>query len=167
MSARATVTRDDLDIARRVRDFVAAGFREVGVSPTRTGPDPRIVLVGDDWAEYLRCLVAAAEAEIVRLRRDGTRGGWLFANLGTVMTEIHRGTARPLPCGAAYGYLSVDVDGAYSTCHRTVGDPRFQVGAPAAPSEAARSPEACCWRSPLARCSTCAGRTTCCGGSPR
>jgi uncharacterized protein len=32
----------------------------------------------------------------------------------------------------------VDVDGAYSTCHRTVGDPRFQVGAPAAPSEAAR-----------------------------
>jgi uncharacterized protein len=138
VSARATVTRDDLDIARRVRDLEAAGFREVGVSPARTGPDPRIVLVGDDWAEYLRRLVAAAEAEIVRLRRDGTRGGWLFANLGTAMAEIHRGTARPLPCGAAYGYLSVDVDGAYSTCHRTVGDPRFQVGAPAAPSEAAR-----------------------------
>lgn len=138
VSARATVTRDDLDIARRVRDLAAAGFREVGVSPARTGPDPRVLLVGEDWAEYLRGLVAAAEAEIVRLRRDGTRGGWLFSNLGTAMTEIHRGTARPLPCGAAYGYLSVDVDGAYSTCHRTVGDPRFLVGAPAAPSAPAR-----------------------------
>lgn len=138
VSARATVTRDDLDIARRVRDLAVAGFREVGVSPARTGPDPRIVLAGADWAQYLAGLIAAAEAEIVRLRRDGTRGGWLFANLGTAMTEIHRGTVRPLPCGAAYGYLSVDVDGGYSTCHRTVGDPRFRVGGPAGPSASAR-----------------------------
>lgn len=138
VSARATVTRDDLDVARRVSDLAAAGFREVGVSPARTGPDPGVVLVGDDWAEYLGGLVAAAEAEIVRLRRDGARRRWLFSNLGTAMTEIHRGTARPLPCGAAYGYLSVDVDGAYSTCHRTVGDPRFRVGDPAAPSDDAR-----------------------------
>jgi uncharacterized protein len=138
VSARATITRDDLDIARRVDDLAAAGFREVGVSPARTGPDPRIVLTGADWAQYLHGLLAAAETEIVRLSRDGTRGGWLFSNLGTAMTEIHRGSARPLPCGAGYGYLSVDVDGAYSTCHRSVGDPRFRVGEPAAPSPDAR-----------------------------
>jgi uncharacterized protein len=138
VSARATITRDDLDIVRRVGDLAAVGFREVGVSPARTGPDPGVLLAGDDWAAYLHGLVTAAEAEIARLRRDGTRGGWLLSNLGTAMTEIHRGTARPLPCGAAYGYLSVDVDGAYSTCHRTVGDPRFRVGDPAAPSEDAR-----------------------------
>lgn len=137
LSARATVTRDDLDVAARVRDLAAAGFRSVGVSPARTGPDPADVLAPGDWAGYLRGLVDAAEAEIARLRAAPPPRRWLFANLGTALTEIHRGTARPLPCGAAYGYLSVDVDGTWSTCHRTVGDPRFQVGS-GAPSEAAR-----------------------------
>lgn len=138
LSARATVTRDDLDIPARVAALAAVGFDDIGVSPARTGPDPALLLRGGDWARYLDGLIAAAEEELDRLHRQGPGRGWRFSNLGTALREIHRGTARPLPCGAGYGYVSVDVDGAYATCHRTVGDTRFRVGAPAALDDDAR-----------------------------
>ncbi|HTJ73997.1 MAG TPA: radical SAM protein [Acidimicrobiales bacterium] len=138
VSARATVTRDDLDVARRVADIAAAGFGEIGVSPARTGPDPSVVLRGPDWAKYLDGLVGAAEAELDRLRREGPSWGFQFSNLGNALGEIHRGTCRPLPCGSAYGYLSVDVDGNYATCHRTVGEDRFRMGAIGDLDDAAR-----------------------------
>lgn len=138
LSARATVTRDDLDIPARVAALAAVGFVDIGLSPARTGPDPALLLRGSDWARYLDGLIAAAEAELIRLREQGPGRGWLLSNLGTALREIHRGTARPLPCGAGYGYVSVDVDGAYATCHRTVGDARFRVGAPATLDDDAR-----------------------------
>jgi uncharacterized protein len=126
--ARATVTRDDLDIAGIVRDLTSAGFTEVGVSPVRTGPDPALTVSGRDWDRYLKGLIEAAHVEIARLRQRTPLCEWQFGNLKHAMMEIHRGSARPLPCGAGYGYLSVDADGRYATCHRTVGDDRFSVG---------------------------------------
>jgi uncharacterized protein len=139
VSARATITRDDLDVAGAVNELLAAGFTEVGVSPVRTGPDPALVLSGTDWATYLAAMIDAAQQETARLERDGAQHGWRFANFGNALAEIHRGTARPLPCGAGYGYLSVDVDGRYATCHRTVGDPRFDLGAIGSRSDDARA----------------------------
>ncbi len=139
VSARATITRDDLDVAGIVGDITAAGFAEAGVSPARTGPNPAVLLAGSDWQRYLEGLIAAARAEISRLRAHGPSGGWRFGNLGQAMAEIHRGTCRPLPCGAAYGYVSVDVDGRYATCHRTVGDARFALGELGALSGEARA----------------------------
>lgn len=136
--ARATVTRDDLDVRGRVEALTDAGFPEVGVSPARTGPDPSLLLRSDDWARYLDGLVDAAEAELARLRRTPPPYAWRFANLGTSLVEIHRGTCRPLPCGSAYGYASVDVDGNYATCHRTIGDPRNAIGTADAIDDGAR-----------------------------
>jgi uncharacterized protein len=51
-----------------------------------------------------------------------------FANLWIALKEIHRGSAKPLPCGAALSYLSLDAEGRYHTCHRTIGDARFALG---------------------------------------
>jgi uncharacterized protein len=139
VSARATVTRDDLDIAGIVEDLAAAGFAEVGVSPARTGPNPALLLSGADWQRYLDGLVDAADAEIARLRAHKPVSRWQFANLGHALTEIHQGSARALPCGAAHQYVSVDADGRYWTCHRTVGDERFELGRLGALSDAART----------------------------
>lgn len=139
VSARATITRDDLDIAGTVGELLAAGFTDIGVSPVRTGPDPELIVSGNDWDTYLAAMIEAAHQETARLHRDGAHDGWRFANFGNALTEIHRGTARPLPCGAAYGYLSVDVDGRYTTCHRTVGDPRFDLGAIGSRADDARA----------------------------
>lgn len=125
--ARATITRDDLRISERLSALLDAGFLEVGVSPARTGPDPRLLLRGDDWPRLLAEMIRAADGELARLR--ATRASAFgFSNLAIALKEIHRGACRPLPCGAAHSYLSLGADGHYYTCHRTVGHPAFAVG---------------------------------------
>ncbi|MGO9469640.1 MAG: radical SAM protein [Isosphaeraceae bacterium] len=138
LAARATITRDDLRVAERVAALVEAGFREVGVSPARTGPVPELLLRGDDWGVYLGEMVRAADAEMARVRDAGAQNGWRFSNLGIALKEIHEGACRPLPCGAAYGYVSVNAEGHYYTCHRTLDDPRFKLGGTDGPEFSAR-----------------------------
>jgi uncharacterized protein len=138
MAARATVTRDDLRVLERVAALDAAGFREIGVSPARTGPAPELLLRGGDWTVYLRELIRAADAELHRVLETGGHCGWRFSNLGIALKEIHQGACRPLPCGAAYGYVSINAEGNYYTCHRTLDQPQFALGGPAGPEYAAR-----------------------------
>lgn len=130
--ARATVTRDDLRVYERITPLLEAGFHEVGVSPTRTGPDPTLIFREEDWAPFLHEMIHAAEKELARVRSKSPNRRIRFSNLSTALTEIHRGTCRPLPCGAAVGYASVNAEGEYFTCHRTVDDPRFSLSEPEA-----------------------------------
>ena len=127
VSARATVTRDDLRVAERIAPLIDAGFLEVGVSPARTGPNADLLLRGEDWGSYLNEMIRAARHEFEAYRRRG--GGALrFSNLGIALKEIHRGAARSLPCGAGGAYVSVSAEGAYYTCHRTIGQNAFALG---------------------------------------
>ncbi|MET4315694.1 radical SAM protein [Bradyrhizobium sp. RT4b] len=125
ISARVTLTRDDLDVASRVEWLSAAGFNKIGVSPARTGPGLALRLTEDDWPHLLERMIEAAEIELPRVLA-GARPR--FANLWTALGAIHRGEGRPLPCGSAATYLSADVDGAFSSCHRTVGREAFRMG---------------------------------------
>jgi uncharacterized protein len=138
LAARATITRDDLRVAERVAALAEAGFPEVGVSPARTGPAPALLLRGADWDVYLHEMIRAADEEVGRLRAAGAPAGWQFSNLGIALKEIHRGTCRPLPCGAGYGYVSINAEGVYYTCHRTLDDPRFELGHSTGPAYARR-----------------------------
>ncbi|HXY99523.1 MAG TPA: radical SAM protein [Stellaceae bacterium] len=125
IAARASVTRDDLRVRARLDGLTALGFREAGVSPVRTGPDPSLVFQAQDWQPFLREMIAAAEAEWRRVAAGGERR---FSNLWSAVTQIHRGSARPLPCGSAVSYLSLGADGTYYSCHRTIDDRRFALG---------------------------------------
>jgi uncharacterized protein len=138
LAARATITRDDLRVAERVAALGEAGFTELGVSPARTGPAPVLLLHGADWDVYLLEMIRAADEELIRIRAARPSAGWRFSNLGIAFKEIHRGTCRPLPCGAGYGYVSVNAKGDYYTCHRTLDDPRFELGRSAGPEFAKR-----------------------------
>lgn len=126
LAARATVTRDEMAVADRVRALIGLGFHEVGVSPARTGPRQELLFRDEDWPTYLLEMMSAAEEEMIRLRKEG--GPIRFGNLGIAIKEIHRGACRPLPCGAGYGYVSVSAEGRYFTCHRTVDEKRFLLG---------------------------------------
>jgi uncharacterized protein len=123
--ARVTVARDDLRVAERVEALAAAGFREVGVSPLRASADPDLQFRADDWPAFLREMVRAARHEWQRVHAGGP---WRFGNLAIALKELHRGSCRPLPCGAANGYVSVSAEGRYFACHRTIDDPRFSLG---------------------------------------
>ena len=125
VAARVTVPRDDLRVLERVEELAKAGFREVGVSPLRSSAEPGLRLQGKDWPAFLAEMIRAAVAEWDRVRLGGT---WRFSNLAIALKELHRGSSRPLPCGAANGYISLGADGGYFTCHRTVDDPRYQLG---------------------------------------
>jgi uncharacterized protein len=125
VAARVTVPRDDLRVLERVEALAGAGFREVGVSPLRSSAEPGLRLRGEDWPAFLAEMNRAAGAEWDRVRHGGA---WRFSNLAIALKELHRGSSRPLPCGAANGYVSLGADGGYFTCHRTVDNPRHQLG---------------------------------------
>jgi uncharacterized protein len=125
IAARATVTRRDLRVLERVEVLLATGFREVGVSPLRTSPVGGLALVEEDWPVFLDEMERAAEAEWEQLRRHGKLR---FSNLANALKQLHAGYCKPLPCGSAASYVSVSARGEYSTCHRTVDDPRYVLG---------------------------------------
>nr|QEO74235.1 hypothetical protein [uncultured bacterium] len=125
VAARATVTRGDLRVQERVAELAEAGFAEVGVSPLRTGPDPSARLRASDWRAFLAEMVRAADSEVARLRRGNAPR---FTNLASALREIHRGSARPLPCGSAASYVAVGADGDYWSCHRTVDAAGYRLG---------------------------------------
>jgi uncharacterized protein len=125
ISARASLTRGDIDIADRLDWLGASGFAQIGVSPVRTGPSIALRLREEDWPQLLNRMIEAADIELERVFAGALPR---FSNLWTVLSAIHRGSARPLPCGSAATYLSVDVDGTFASCHRTIGDAAFRMG---------------------------------------
>lgn len=125
VAARATVSRNNLDISGRLAALAEAGFSEAGVSPLRSSPVPSLALTGADWSAYLAAMQDAGAREWRRVKQGG---GFFFSNLAIVLKQLHRGDYRTLPCGAAGNYASVSASGDYFTCHRTVDDPRFFLG---------------------------------------
>jgi uncharacterized protein len=69
LAARATVTRQDMDVSSRLEALIQLGFPEVGVAPLRTGPDATAELQNEDWAVYLQELIRASDVELLRLKR--------------------------------------------------------------------------------------------------
>jgi uncharacterized protein len=125
ITARATITRQDLRVLERVEALADSGFAEVGVSPLRTSPTPSLALKEEDWPVLLEEMIRAGEAERQRFRAGQELR---FSNLAVALKQLHAGYCKPLPCGAAASYVSVSARGEYFTCHRAVGDPRFHLG---------------------------------------
>jgi uncharacterized protein len=125
IAARATVTRDNLDIATSLESLAALGFPEVGFAPLRVGPAGSGVLRDADWPDYLAALIAASRQELDRLWRGLPIR---LTNLATALKQLHRGAASPYPCGAGGGYFSVSAAGRWYACHRAIGEEEYALG---------------------------------------
>ena len=102
-------------------------------SPMRNWP--RCIAPSSDWARTTggrRCA--------------GDNNG--FSNMHQLMTDLHQGRRKSLPCGAGVGLLAVDGDGDLNLCHRFTGSEladlrqcghRHRRRAPLAPSSRRRS----------------------------
>lgn len=123
ISARVTVTPDNLDLRETLDRFAELGFTSVGFSPVLRSPTGKSELGGADFRILLAQMIACGR-EFERRMDDGRR--YPFANMHSAMREIHRGTHRPYPCGAGAGYFGVSADGDMFACHRFVDD---EVGA--------------------------------------
>ncbi len=125
VSARVTVTPENLALKETLDAFVALGFHSVGFSPLLRSPTGNHELGGPELGVMLEQMVSCG-AEFERRVIAGER--YPFANAVTAMREIHRGTHRPYPCGAGAGYLGVSAGGELAACHRFVGDDAGALG---------------------------------------
>jgi uncharacterized protein len=124
IAARATVTRDHLDLAAAASAIRALGFPEVGFAPLRASPAGG-ALRAEDWPRYLTALVDVAQSEVA-----GAVAGRpiTLTNIAIALKQLHHGASAPYPCGAGGGYFSVSTQGRWYACHRAIGAPDYELG---------------------------------------
>lgn len=119
VGARVTLTRgttDVLAIHQHLKEEL--GFFEVGFAPVTAGDIASFNLTGQELAE-----VFANMKNLGLQYRDaavrGINNG--FSNMHQLMTDLHEGSKKVLPCGAGVGLLAVDTKGDLNLCHRFTG----------------------------------------------
>jgi uncharacterized protein len=125
VSARVTVTPENLGLRETLDHFVTVGFSSIGFSPMLRAPSGRGEMAGSALDVLLEEMIACGrEYE----RRVLARESYPFSNMTTALQEIHRGSHRPYPCGAGAGYFGVSATGGLFACHRFVGDEAAAMG---------------------------------------
>jgi len=119
VGARVTLTRGITDV-EGIWDhlFNTLGFHEVGFAPVTSGDmaefnltDDEVALVFDNMKSLGRRYLEAA--------LEGRSIG--FSNMHQMLTDIHEGTKKALPCGAGVGMVAIDHEGGVNLCHRFTG----------------------------------------------
>jgi uncharacterized protein len=125
VSARVTVTPDNLSLRQTLDEFLALGFHSVGFSPMLSSPSGAGEMNAAQLQMMLKQMISCGE-EFERKIVCGER--FAFLNMATALREIHKGTHRPYPCGAGAGYFGVSADGGLYSCHRFVEDAAGAMG---------------------------------------
>ncbi len=94
------------------------GFHEVGYAPVTSAEDQSHALTTDEITEV--------HAAFERLGEDYRQAALVnrnngFSNMHQLMTDLHEGRRKSVPCGAGIGMLAVDGDGDLNLCHRFTG----------------------------------------------
>lgn len=125
VSARVTVTPQNLGLRNTLEALLELGFHSVGFSPTLSSPDS----AGEMSSAALEIMLG----EMITCGRtfeEHVEAGhrYSFLNLSNALREIHKGTHRPYPCGAGAGYFGVSAGGGIYACHRFVDDATGEMG---------------------------------------
>src|SRR3984957_16160953 len=94
------------------------GFHEVGYAPVTAAAEAGHALSDAELAEVHRAFERLGE-DYRRAALAGANNG--FSNMHQLMTDLHQGRRKSLPCGAGVGLLAVDGDGDLNLCHRFTG----------------------------------------------
>jgi uncharacterized protein len=125
VSARVTVTPQNMNLPATLDEFIRMGFHSVGFSPLLRSPSGLNEMDPLHLAEMLAGMIACGLA-FERQVLLGNR--YPFLNMVNALAEIERGTHRPYPCGAGAGYLGVSAGGELAACHRFVDDAAGAMG---------------------------------------
>ncbi|MGD1941230.1 MAG: radical SAM protein [Leptolyngbyaceae cyanobacterium] len=125
VSARVTVTPQNLNLRETLQDLIELGFQSVGFSPMLSSPTGKAEMDTADLDIMLQQMIECGQ-EFERQTLAGRR--YPFSNLTMALQQIHRGTHRPYPCGAGAGYMGVSADGNLWACHRFVNDEAGWMG---------------------------------------
>jgi uncharacterized protein len=94
------------------------GFHEVGYAPVTAAEDAGHGLSTDELNAVYAAFERMGEDYRVQALRGRNTG---FSNLHQLMTDLHEGRRKALPCGAGVGLLAVDKSGGLNLCHRFTG----------------------------------------------
>jgi uncharacterized protein len=119
LGARVTLARGTTE----VREIFAhlsreLGFDEVGFAPVTAGDDARFNLHERELDAVFAGFRALGD-ELVAAALRGEKLG--FSNLLQLLTDLHEGTSKSLPCGAGYSMVAIDHQGGVNLCHRFTG----------------------------------------------
>jgi uncharacterized protein len=125
VGARVTLTKGVTDI-HAIWDhlFSELGFAEVGFAPVTSGDMAEYNLPPADLKAVFDNMKALGELYL-EAALEGRNIG--FSNLHQLMTDMHEGHRKTLPCGAGVGMVAIDYVGDVNLCHRFTGSelPRF------------------------------------------
>ena len=125
VSARVTVTPDNLALADSLDELINMGFHSVGFSPLLNSSNGK----GQMDEAHLQAMLVGMVSCGLQFEKSTLQGkAYPFLNLLNAHKEINKGTHRPYPCGAGAGYMGVSADGQLSACHRFVNDEQGQLG---------------------------------------
>ena len=125
VGARVTLTTGITDI-ETIWDhlFNTLGFHEVGFAPVTSGDISSYNLSNEELVEVFANMKRLGEKYLQAALDNRSIG---FSNMHQLLTDIHEGTKKALPCGAGVGLVAVDHAGDINLCHRFTGSdlPRF------------------------------------------
>ena len=126
VGARVTLTRGTTDVWTIWNHlFHELGFAEVGFAPVTAGDDASFNLSDDELVEVFAAMKRLGEHYVNEALENRNIG---FSNLHQLLTDIHQGSKKALPCGAGYSMLAVDDSGGLNLCHRFTGSSLPQFG---------------------------------------
>ncbi len=119
VGARVTLTTGVTDI-ETIWDHLynTLGFAEVGFAPVTSGDIADYNLRPEELGEVFAGMKRLGERYLAAALRNENIG---FSNLHQLMTDLHEGNNKALPCGAGVGMVAVDHSGGVNLCHRFTG----------------------------------------------
>ncbi|WP_421866543.1 quinohemoprotein amine dehydrogenase maturation protein [Motiliproteus sp.] len=119
VGARVTLTRGITDV-ERIWDhlFNELGFAEVGFAPVTSGDIADFNLTEAEIAEVFANMKRLGQRYLEAALEHRNIG---FSNMHQLITDIHEGSKKALPCGAGVAMLAVDHSGGLNLCHRFTG----------------------------------------------
>ncbi|WP_322068726.1 quinohemoprotein amine dehydrogenase maturation protein [Paraburkholderia bannensis] len=119
VGARVTLTSGVTDIAG-IWDhlFNELGFAEVGFAPVTSGALDTFNLQPEELKQVFDNMKALGRRYLAAALENRNIG---FSNLHQLITDIHEGHKKSLPCGAGLKMLAVDHQGELNLCHRFTG----------------------------------------------
>jgi len=119
VGARVTLTRGITDVETIWNHlFNDLGFAEVGFAPVTSGDITSYNLTGEEVVEVFDNMKKLGEYYLEEALHHRNIG---FSNMHQMLTDIHEGHKKSLPCGAGYKMLAVDHAGELNLCHRFTG----------------------------------------------
>lgn len=119
VGARVTLTKGTTDI-EAIFDhlFHEVGFDEVGFAPVTSGDVSDYNLSESELQAVFANMKTLGKRYVDAACQNEVMG---FSNFHQILTDIHEGTKKALPCGAGIGMVAIDHAGGVNLCHRFTG----------------------------------------------